>query len=169
MLNRIHGGLPCFQVGYSAGLTPNPTYSEVCTGDTGHSEVVRVVFDPRRLSYEDLLAVFWESHDPTQGMQQDIDIGTQYRSGVYHYGAEQRAAALATRDAYQALLDKDALGRITTEILPAADFFYAEDYHQQYLHKNPDGYCGIGGTGVACPRGIGKKMKSHAMKQAAST
>jgi peptide-methionine (S)-S-oxide reductase len=141
-------------VGYAAGHTPNPTYREVCTGMTGHAEVVLVVFDPKTIHYEDLLKVFWESHDPTQGMQQGNDVGTQYRSGIYYEDAAQQRAAEASRDAYQAVLSKAGHGTITTEILPAPEFYYAEDYHQQYLAKNPDGYCGLGGTGVSCPTGI---------------
>jgi peptide-methionine (S)-S-oxide reductase len=144
------------QVGYAAGFTPNPTYREVCTGKTGHSEVVRVVFDPSKVRYEELLRLFWESHDPTQGMRQGNDVGTQYRSGIYTEGEEQARAAQASREAYQAVLEKAGFGRITTEILPASEFFFAEDYHQQYLAKNPDGYCGLGGTGVACPVGLAK-------------
>jgi peptide-methionine (S)-S-oxide reductase len=141
-------------VGYAAGVTPNPTYREVCSGMTGHSEVVLVVFDPRRVSYEDLLKVFWESHDPTQGMRQGNDVGTQYRSGIYYYDDAQRAAAERTRDDYQRALSSAGHGTITTEILPAPEFYYAEDYHQQYLSKNPGGYCGLGGTGVTCPTGL---------------
>lgn len=141
-------------VGYAAGYTPNPTYKEVCTGYTGHNEVVRVVYDPQRISYEDLLKTFWESHDPTQGMRQGNDIGTQYRSGIYTYDAEQRAAAEASRERYGAVLKQAGYGEITTEILDAPEFYYAEEYHQQYLHKNPDGYCGLGGTGVSCPVGL---------------
>jgi peptide-methionine (S)-S-oxide reductase len=140
--------------GYAAGLTPNPTYREVCTGMTGHNEVVLVVFDPTQVSYETLLKTFWESHDPTQGMRQGNDVGTQYRSGIYYYTAAQRAAAERSRDAYQAELSKAGHGRITTEILEAPEFYYAEDYHQQYLAKNPGGYCGLGGTGVSCPTGL---------------
>ena len=136
--------------GYAAGLTPNPTYREVCSGLTGHNETVLVVFDPAKVSYDELLQVFWENHDPTQGMRQGNDVGTQDRSGIYYFDDEQRAAAERTRDAYQAALTKAGHGRITTEILPAPQFYYAEDYHQQYLEKNPDGYCGIGGTGVSC-------------------
>ncbi len=139
------------QVGYAAGLTPNPTYEEVCTGRTGHNEVVRVVFDPAKVSYEALLARFWESHDPTQGMRQGNDVGTQYRSGIYVYDEAQRAAAEASQDAYQKGLAAAGFGRITTEILDVPAFYYAEDYHQQYLHKNPGGYCGMDGTGVSCP------------------
>ena len=141
-------------VGYAAGHTRNPTYREVCSGRTGHSEVVLVVFDPKRLSYSDLLKVFWESHDPTQGMRQGNDVGTQYRSGIYYYDDAQREAAERSRDAYQDQLMPAGYGRITTEILPEPEFYYAEDYHQQYLSKNPDGYCGLGGTGVACPVGL---------------
>ena len=141
-------------VGYAAGATPNPTYREVCGGMTGHAEVVLVVFDPAVVRYEDLLKVFWESHNPTQGMRQGNDVGTQYRSGIYCYGDEQRRAALASRDQYQERLTAAGHGRITTEILPAPEFYYAEDYHQQYLAKNPDGYCGLGGTGVTCPTGV---------------
>jgi len=141
-------------VGYQAGFTPNPTYREVCTGATGPAEVVRVVFDPKQISYEQLLRVFWESHDPTQGMRQGNDIGTQYRSGLYWFGDEQEAAALASRDQYAQRLKQAGYGEITTELRAAPEFFYAEDYHQQYLAKNPGGYCGIGGTGVSCPVGI---------------
>lgn len=142
-------------VGYQQGLTPNPTYEEVCSGRTGHTESVLVVFDPKVVGFADLLKVFWENHDPTQGMRQGNDIGTQYRSGVYTLDAEQTAAAEASRDAYQAELSKRGFGRITSEIDPAAPFYFAEDYHQQYLAKNPHGYCGIGGTGVSCPIGVG--------------
>ena len=141
-------------VGYAAGLTPNPTYREVCTGMTGHNEAVLVVFDPKKITYDDLLKTFWESHDPTQGMRQGNDVGTQYRSGVYYFGEQQRAAAERTRDEYQRALAKAGYGAITTEILPAPEFYFAEDYHQQYLSKNPDGYCGLGGTGVACQVGL---------------
>ena len=141
-------------VGYAAGLTPNPTYEEVCTGLTGHNEVVLVVFDPKAVGYVDLLRVFWEGHDPTQGMRQGNDVGTQYRSGVYVYSAEQRRLAEASREAYQQALAHARHGRITTEILDAPELYYAEDYHQQYLAKNPWGYCGHGGTGVACPTGL---------------
>ena len=140
--------------GYAAGYTPNPDYEEVCSGLTGHNEVVRVVFDPTLVSYGRLLRVFWESHDPTQGMRQGNDVGTQYRSGIYVASAEQRALAEASRDAYQRVLSKAGFGRITTEILDAPAFYYAEDYHQQYLAKNPGGYCGLGGTGLACPVGL---------------
>ena len=140
--------------GYTAGYTPNPDYEEICSGLTGHNEVVRVVFDPTLVSYERLLRVFWENHDPTQGMRQGNDVGTQYRSGIYVASAEQRALAEASRDAYQRVLSKAGFGRITTEILDAPAFYYAEDYHQQYLAKNPGGYCGLGGTGLACPVGL---------------
>jgi peptide-methionine (S)-S-oxide reductase len=150
-------GVHSTSVGYAAGMTPNPTYQEVCSGMTGHNEVVRVVFDPKVISYEMLLKVFWESHDPTQGMRQGNDTGTQYRSGIYVTSAAQRAAAEASRDAYQAALAKAGRGKITTEILDAPAFYYAEDYHQQYLDKNPGGYCGLGGTGVSCPIGVGVK------------
>ena len=141
-------------VGYAGGHTPNPTYEEVCSGMTGHTEAVLVVFDPSRISYEQLLKTFWESHDPTQGMRQGNDVGTQYRSGIYVTSPEQRRQAEASRDAYQKVLTKAGYGPITTEILDAPEFYYAEDYHQQYLAKNPWGYCGIGGTGVACPAGL---------------
>jgi peptide-methionine (S)-S-oxide reductase len=141
-------------VGYAAGQTPNPTYREVCTGMTGHNEVVLVVFDPKVVSYEGLLKVFWEGHDPTQGMRQGNDVGTQYRSGIYVYSPEQRRMAEASRDAYQRVLSAAGYGAITTEILEAPEFYYAEGYHQQYLAKNPWGYCGHGGTGVACPTGL---------------
>jgi peptide-methionine (S)-S-oxide reductase len=141
-------------VGYAAGQTPNPTYEEVCTGRTGHAEVVYVVFDPARVSYETLLRAFWENHDPTQGMRQGADVGTQYRSGIYTFGDAQAEAARASRDVYQERLRAAGHGAITTEILPAPELYFAEAYHQQYLHKNPDGYCGLGGTGVACPVGL---------------
>ncbi len=140
-------------VGYTAGHTPNPTYREVCGGMTGHTEAVLVVFDPKAIRYEDLLRVFWEAHDPTQGMRQGNDVGTQYRSGIYWYDEAQRSAAEASRDAFQNELAKAGLGLITTEIRAAPEFYYAEDYHQQYLAKNPGGYCGLGGTGVSCPVG----------------
>ena len=141
-------------VGYAAGRTPNPTYREVCSGLTGHAEAVLVVFDPTRVRYEDLLKTFWEGHDPTQGMRQGNDVGTQYRSGLYYHDGEQRGAAEVSRAAFQVELDRAGYGHITTEILPAPEFFYAEDYHQQYLAKNPGGYCGLGGTGVSCPVGL---------------
>ena len=142
-------------VGYAAGFTPNPSYEEVCTGRTGHNEVVRVVFDPALIPYPELLRIFWESHDPTQGMRQGNDVGTQYRSGIYVHSPAQRSAALASRDAYQGRLRAAGYGEISTEILDAPEFYYAEDYHQQYLAKNPHGYCGLGGTGVSCPIGVG--------------
>ena len=141
-------------VGYAGGYTPNPTYEEVCTGMTGHNEVVRVVFDPAVVTYDGLLQVFWESHDPTQGMRQGNDVGTQYRSGIYCYTDQQLAAAQASRDRYQAALRAAGRGEITTEILVAPEFYYAEDYHQQYLAKNPRGYCGLGGCGVAFPSDV---------------
>ena len=145
-------------VGYAGGSTPNATYREVCTGMTGHNEVVLVVFDPKVISYDELLKVFWESHDPTQGMRQGNDVGTQYRSGIYYEDKDQQRAAERTRDAFQTRLNAAGYGTITTEIVPAPDFFYAEDYHQQYLAKNPDGYCGLGGTGVTCPVGVGASV-----------
>lgn len=141
-------------VGYSGGHTPNPTYAEVCSGWTGHNEVVRVVYDPQRVSYGTLLNVFWESHDPTQGMRQGNDVGTQYRSGIYSYDEEQRDAAVRSRERYAQALHGAGYGDITTEIIPASAFYYAEDYHQQYLAKSPGGYCGLGGTGVACPQAV---------------
>lgn len=149
-------GVHTTAVGYAGGLTPNPTYEEVCTGLTGHAEVVLVVFDPAVVPYVELLRVFWENHDPTQGMRQGNDIGTQYRSAIYWTTEAQRDAALASRDAYQEALARAGFGPITTEIAPAGEFYYAEDYHQQYLAKNPDGYCGLGGTGVGCPVGVGR-------------
>ncbi len=142
-------------VGYSGGYTPNPTYDEVCSGRTGHNEVVRVVYDPRRISYGKLLKTFWESHNPTQGMRQGNDAGTQYRSGIYTYSDAQAREAEASKDAYQSQLSARGYGAITTEIVPAGEFYFAEDYHQQYLAKNPRGYCGLGGTGVSCPVGLG--------------
>jgi peptide-methionine (S)-S-oxide reductase len=148
-------GVISTSVGYAGGFTPNPTYEEVCSGRTGHNEVVRVVFDPAVTSYEALLKLFWENHDPTQGMRQGNDVGTQYRSGVYTYSPEQRAAAEASRDVYERRLADAGLGAITTEIVDAPEFYYAEDYHQQYLAKVPNGYCGLGGTGVSCPIGTG--------------
>jgi peptide-methionine (S)-S-oxide reductase len=143
-------------VGYAAGHTRNPTYEEVCSGMTGHTEAVLVVFDPKAIGYEDLLRLFWESHDPTQGMRQGNDVGTQYRSGIYAYSPEQRAMAEASRDAYQAALGETGYGAITTEIMDAPTFYYAEAYHQQYLAKNPGGYCGLGGTGVSCATVLGE-------------
>jgi peptide-methionine (S)-S-oxide reductase len=169
-LERAQFGLGCFwgaerkfwevpgvyttAVGYSAGYTPNPTYEEVCSGRTGHNESVLVVYDPAEVTYEHLLKVFWESHDPTQGMRQGNDMGTQYRSGIYTYTPEQRAAAEASRNAYQAVLSANHYDAITTEIADAGEFYFAEGYHQQYLAKNPNGYCGLGGTGLACPVGL---------------
>jgi peptide-methionine (S)-S-oxide reductase len=149
-------------VGYSGGFTPNPSYEEVCSGRTGHNEVVLVVFTPGRTSYDDMLRVFWESHDPTQGMRQGNDVGTQYRSGIYVANDSQRAAAEASRDMFQERLAEAGFGKITTEIVDAGPFYYAEDYHQQYLAKNPGGYCGLGGTGVSCP--IGLKTSSGALR-----
>jgi peptide-methionine (S)-S-oxide reductase len=140
-------------VGYAGGYTPNPTYDEVCSGRTGHAEAVLVLFDPKQVSYEQLLKVFWESHDPTQGMRQGNDVGTQYRSAIYVHSQEQRRLAEASRDAFQKELARAGYGAITTEIADAGEFYFAEDYHQQYLAKNPGGYCGLGGTGVACPSG----------------
>jgi len=141
-------------VGYAGGITPNPTYREVCTGRTGHNEVAQVVFDPSEIAYETLLKVFWEGHDPTQGMRQGNDVGSQYRSGIYCATPAQKAAAEATKAEFQTRLKAAGLGRITTEILPAPEYYFAEDYHQQYLAKNPGGYCGLGGTGVTCPVGV---------------
>lgn len=138
-------------VGYAGGFTQNPTYQEVCTGKTGHNEVVRVIYDPGIISYEQLLKIFWEAHDPTQGMRQGNDVGTQYRSGIYTCTREQQSAAEESLRRYQQVLKESGLGNITTEIIPAPEFYYAEDYHQQYLAKNPSGYCGLGGTGIQCP------------------
>lgn len=157
-VERMFWGLPgvwVTMVGYAAGHTPNPTYDEVCTGRTGHNEVVRVVFDPARISYDTLLKTFWEGHDPTQGMRQGNDAGTQYRSGIYTYSDAQAAAAEASRAIFEKSLKAAGYGAITTEIRPAPEFYFAEHYHQQYLAKNPRGYCGIGGTGVSCPIGVG--------------
>jgi peptide-methionine (S)-S-oxide reductase len=148
-------------VGYAAGHTPNATYREVCSGMTGHNEAVLVVFDPAKVRYDELLKVFWENHDPTQGMRQGNDAGTQYRSGIYYFDEEQRRLAEASRAAFQEQLTKAGYGQITTEILPAPEFYYAEDYHQQYLAKNPNGYCGLGGTGVSCPVGVGATTASR--------
>ncbi|HEY1878336.1 MAG TPA: peptide-methionine (S)-S-oxide reductase MsrA [Caulobacteraceae bacterium] len=142
-------------VGYMGGATPNPTYQETCTGRTGHTETVRVVFDPAQISYEALLKAFWEGHDPTQGMRQGNDVGSQYRSAIFYDSPEQEAAARASEEAYQRALSAAGRGHITTEIAPAGEFYFAEDYHQQYVAKNPDGYCGVGGTGVICPIGVG--------------
>jgi len=142
-------------VGYSGGYTPNPTYEEVCSGLTGHTEAVLVVYDPKQVSFDQLLKVFWESHDPTQGMRQGNDVGTQYRSAIYTYSDEQRKGAEASREKYAKALADNRYGDITTEIREAPEFYYAEPYHQQYLYKNPGGYCGLGGTGVSCPTGLG--------------
>jgi peptide-methionine (S)-S-oxide reductase len=147
-------GVVSTQVGYSGGFTPNPYYEEVCTGKTGHAEIVRVVYDPAKVSYEQLLKLFWEGHDPTQGMRQGNDVGTQYRSGIYTFDEEQRMAAEASRATFQRQLNVSGFGDITTEIVDAPTFYYAEPYHQQYLGKNPNGYCGLGGTGVTCPVGL---------------
>lgn len=147
-------GVVTTAVGYAGGSTPNPTYEEVCSGRTGHAEVVLVVFDPARISYPELLRAFWEHHDPTQGMRQGNDAGTQYRSAIYSFSDVQQASAERSRDAYQAVLARSGFGPITTEIVPAGPFYYAEDYHQQYLSKVPNGYCGLGGTGVSCPIGL---------------
>ncbi len=149
-------GVVSTHVGYAAGHTTDPTYREVCSGRTGHAEAVRVAFDPKHTSFEDLLRVFWENHDPTQGMRQGNDVGTQYRSGIYTHDPAQHDAAVASRDAFQRALTAAGHGAITTEILAAPAFYYAEDYHQQYLAKNPDGYCGLGGTGVSCPIGVAR-------------
>ena len=148
-------GVRVTAVGYMGGFTPNPTYEETCTGRTGHTEAVRVVFDPKVVSYDALLKIFWEGHDPTQGMRQGNDMGSQYRSGIYTGGPAQAAAAEASRAAYQKALTAAGRGVITTEIAPAGEFYFAEAYHQQYLAKNPNGYCGVGGTGVVCPIGVG--------------
>lgn len=146
-------------VGYSAGFTPNPTYEEVCSGRTGHNEVVLIVYNSEKIGIPDLLKTFWENHNPTQGMAQGNDTGTQYRSGLYYYSEEQHQAALASKQAYQKQLSAKGYGAITTEIKPASEFYFAEDYHQQYLAKNPQGYCGLGGTGIACPIGIEQAVK----------
>ncbi|MGI5284732.1 peptide-methionine (S)-S-oxide reductase MsrA [Nonomuraea polychroma] len=147
-------GVVTTAVGYQGGYTANPTYEEVCTGLTGHTEAVRVVFDPAKVSYEELLKVFWEAHDPTQGMRQGNDVGTQYRSAIYYHSPEQQKAAETSREAYQKVLQAAGYGEISTEIAEAGPFYFAEDYHQQYLHRNINGYCGIGGTGVSCPVGV---------------
>jgi peptide-methionine (S)-S-oxide reductase len=152
---QLGAGIHLTAVGYAAGITPNPTYEEVCSGMTGHNEVVLVVFDPAAMPFERLLKTFWESHDPTQGMRQGNDTGTQYRSGIYTSSEAQMAAARASKLAFGAALKARGFGEITTEILEAPDFYFAEDYHQQYLHKVPNGYCGLGGTGVSCPIGLG--------------
>ena len=147
-------GVVSTAAGYAGGYTPNPTYEEVCSGRTGHAEVVQVVYDPEKISYEDLLKVFWEGHDPTQGMRQGMDVGTQYRSAIYYADSEQHRLAEQSRAAYQQALTAAGHGTITTEIAPAGEFYYAEDYHQQYLQRVPNGYCGHGGTGVSCPVGL---------------
>ena len=147
-------GVVSTAVGYVAGHTPNPTYQEVCTGRTGHTEAVRAVFDPAKTTYAEMLRIFWENHDPTQGMRQGNDVGTQYRSGLYYYDDAQKGLALESREDFQKALDRAGYGAITTEIGPAPEFYFAEEYHQQYLAKNPHGYCGLGGTGVACPTGL---------------
>jgi len=148
-------------VGYAGGYTPNPTYEEVCSGHTGHTEAVLVVFDPKKISYETLLKTFWESHDPTQGMRQGNDVGTQYRSAIYWTSPEQKRSAEASRDMFQKALAAAGRGAVTTELAEAGAFYYAEDYHQQYLAKNPGGYCGLGGTGVSCPIGVGVGVPGH--------
>lgn len=153
-------GVVVTAVGYAAGITPNPTYQEVCSGLTGHNEVVWLAFDPSQISYETLLKVFWESHNPTQGMRQGNDAGTQYRSGIYTYSPEQQEAAIASKQVYQTALQAAGYGEITTEILDAPVFYYAEEYHQQYLAKNPNGYCGLGGTNVSCPIGMGIEARA---------
>src|SRR5829696_4090928 len=152
---ELGDGIFVTAAGYAGGATPNPTYEEVCTGRTGHNEVVLVVFDPAKISYERLLKTFWENHDPTQGMRQGNDVGTQYRSGIYVFSREQRSAAEVSKAAFAEALAKRRYGPVTTEILDAPPFYFAEDYHQQYLAKNPHGYCGLGGTGVSCPIGVG--------------
>jgi len=157
---ELGDGIHVTAVGYAGGFTPNPTYEEVCTGRTGHNEVVLIVYDPAKISYDRLLKTFWESHDPTQGMRQGNDVGTQYRSGVYTFTPEQKRAAEASKPMYEAELSKKGYGPVTTEILDAPEFYFAEDYHQQYLAKNPFGYCGLGGTGVSCPIGTGAELHS---------
>lgn len=152
---ELGDGIHATAVGYAGGHTPNPTYEETCSGRTGHTEVVLVVFDPKKISYEKLLKTFWENHNPTQGMRQGNDVGTQYRSAIYTYSDAQKTAALESKALYQKALAAKGLGVITTEIAPAGAFYFAEDYHQQYLAKNPAGYCGLGGTGVSCPIGAG--------------
>jgi len=159
---ELGDGIYVTAVGYAGGLTPNPTYEEVCSGRTGHNEVVLVVYDPKKISYETLLKTFWESHDPTQGMRQGNDVGTQYRSGIYTFTPEQRQAAEASKAMYEKAVKGKGYGAITTEIVDAPEFYFAEDYHQQYLAKNPFGYCGLGGTGVSCPIGTGAKLTQAA-------
>ncbi len=158
---ELGDGIYVTAVGYAGGLTPNPTYEEVCSGRTGHNEVVFVVYDPKEILYERLLKTFWESHDPTQGMRQGNDVGTQYRSGIYVFSPQQRATAEASKAAYAKALAAERMGPITTEIADAPPFYFAEDYHQQYLAKNPRGYCGLGGTGVSCPIGTGVAAAAH--------
>ncbi len=155
---ELGDGIHVTAVGYAGGFTPNPTYEEVCSGRTGHNEVVFVVYDPHRISYDTLLKTFWESHDPTQGMRQGNDVGTQYRSGIYTFTPEQKRAAEASKAMYEKEIARKGFGAITTEIVDAPPFYFAEDYHQQYLAKNPFGYCGLGGTGVSCPIGTGAKL-----------
>lgn len=159
---ELGDGVYVTAVGYAGGSTPNPIYEEVCSGRTGHNEVVLVVFDPKKISYETLLKTFWESHDPTQGMRQGNDVGTQYRSGIYIFNAAQRQAAEASKAMYEKAIKGKGYGAITTEIVDAPEFYFAEDYHQQYLAKNPFGYCGLGGTGVSCPIGTGAKLTQAA-------
>jgi peptide-methionine (S)-S-oxide reductase len=159
---ELGDGIHVTAVGYAGGLTPNPTYEEVCSGRTGHNEVVLVVYDPKKISYESLLKTFWESHDPTQGMRQGNDVGTQYRSAIYPFTPEQRQAAEASKAMYEQAIKGKGYGAITTEIIDAPEFYFAEDYHQQYLAKNPFGYCGLGGTGVSCPIGTPAKLTQAA-------
>ena len=159
---ELGDGIHVTAVGYAGGLTPNPLYEEVCSGRTGHNEVVLVVYDPNKISYQSLLKTFWESHDPTQGMRQGNDVGTQYRSGIYTFNAAQRQAAEASKAMYEQAIKAKRYGAITTEILEAPEFYFAEDYHQQYLAKNPAGYCGLGGTGVSCPIGTGAMLAQGA-------
>ncbi len=159
---ELGDGVYVTAVGYAGGLTPNPTYEEVCSGRTGHNEVVLVVYDPKKISYETLLQTFWESHDPTQGMRQGNDVGTQYRSGIYTFTPEQKATGEASKAMYEKAIKGKGYGAITTEIVDAPEFYFAEDYHQQYLAKNPFGYCGLGGTGVSCPIGTGAKLTQAA-------
>ena len=154
---QVGDGVWVTAVGYTGGVTPNPTYEEVCSGRTGHNEVVLIIYDPKKITYDELLKTFWESHDPTQGMRQGNDVGTQYRSGIYVVSESQRRAAEASKSAYQKVLTANGYGPITTEILDASPFYFAEDYHQQYLAKVPHGYCGLGGTGLSCPVGVGAK------------
>jgi peptide-methionine (S)-S-oxide reductase len=159
---ELGDGIYVTAVGYAGGPTPNPTYEEVCSGRTGHNEVVLVVYDPKKISYESLLKTFWENHDPTQGMRQGADVGTQYRSGIYTFTPDQRKAAEASKAMYETAIQGKGYGAITTEIVDAPEFYFAEDYHQQYLAKNPFGYCGLGGTGVTCPIGTGAKLAQSA-------